>query len=433
MIQKIKKIILDDRIPKIGDYNFEEFLDPKKVYFPITTNRAAKGELYVKEGEYVYLGQVIGLRDGGFFQQNIHSTVSGKFVGVEKKFFRDGKKVEFAVVENDFKENYSPTVTDLTDEEIAKLSVEELIKRVEDNSVVGLGGGAFPTSVKLKIDKNIDTVILNGVECEPYLVSDYILMLKYAKEIVAGLALSLKIYDAKNGYISVKNKNKELIDALIEAVNASNIRNITIKGVKDYYPQGYEKDVIYSTIGKKIAVSEMPANYGIMVINSTTAKAVYDAVRYNLPILTREFLVSGLCINQPKIMEVKIGTHVPEIIEKAGGYNNEYHERVLIIGGPMMGKSLALDDVVVTKAVSTILVMPKLSEPEKPCVRCGTCNYSCPSKLTPVLISEAVKAKNSEAVAKLNLQDCILCGLCSYVCTSKIPLTDIMSKGKKML
>ncbi len=211
------------------------------------------------------------------------------------------------------------------------------------------------------------------------------------------------------------------------------IKNIKVKGVKDYYPQGYEKDAIKSTVGIDIPVSEIPANYGIMVLNSTTSKAIYDAVRYNLPIITREFLVSGLAINNPKILEVKVGTYIPDIIEKAGGYNNEYGERVLILGGPMMGKSIAVDDAVVSKAVSTILVMPKLTDKEKPCVRCGTCVYSCPSKLSPIQIALATKAKDNEAVKKLNLQDCILCGMCSYACTSKIPLTDIMSKGKKLL
>ncbi len=156
------------------------------------------------------------MRDGGFFMQNIHSTVSGKFVGIEKKFFRDGKKADFAVIENDFKDNYVKDVTDLTIEEMDALSKEELIKKVESNSVVGLGGGAFPTSIKLSTDKNIDQVILNGVECEPYLISDYLLILKYAREICLGLELALKIYDAKEGYISVKDKNKELIKALNE-------------------------------------------------------------------------------------------------------------------------------------------------------------------------------------------------------------------------
>ncbi len=433
MIQRLKEIILDSNYPDKHDYEFLEFTDAKKLYYPITTDRTIKGEITIDEGDYVKVGQVIGVRDGGFFKQNIHSTVSGKYLGVEKKFFRNGKKVDCAVVENDFKEEYATTVTDLSDEEIANMTREQIISCVENNSVIGYGGGAFPSSIKLGIDKNIDTVILNGVECEPYLLSDYYAIVKYADEIIKGLSLMIKVYDAKIGYISVKKKNTGLIDCLNDALKLNGATNIKIKAVGNYYPQGYEKDVIKSTVGLNIPVTVMPAEHGIMVFNTTTAQAVYEAVKYNIPLLEREFLVTGEAVNQPKALVVKIGTLVSDIIEKCGGYNDAYSNRVLVIGGPMMGTSVALDDVVVTKAVSTVLVLPKIEEEEQPCVRCGSCVYSCPSKLAPIQIAQAVKSKNKEAINKLNLRDCILCGMCSYVCTSKIPLTDFMNKGKKLL
>lgn len=433
MIQRLKEIILDSNYPDKHDYEFLEFTDAKKLYYPITTDRTIKGEITIDEGDYVKVGQVIGVRDGGFFKQNIHSTVSGKYLGVEKKFFRNGKKVDCAVVENDFKEEYATTVTDLSDEEIANMTREQIISCVENNSVIGYGGGAFPSSIKLGIDKNIDTVILNGVECEPYLLSDYYAIVKYADEIIKGLSLMIKVYDAKIGYISVKKKNTGLIDCLNDALKLNGATNIKIKAVGNYYPQGYEKDVIKSTVGLNIPVTVMPAEHGIMVFNTTTAQAVYEAVKYNIPLLEREFLVTGEAVNQPKALVVKIGTLVSDIIEKCGGYNDTYSNRVLVIGGPMMGTSVALDDVVVTKAVSTVLVLPKIEEEEQPCVRCGSCVYSCPSKLAPIQIAQAVKSKNKEAINKLNLRDCILCGMCSYVCTSKIPLTDFMNKGKKLL
>lgn len=433
MIQRLKEIILDSNYPDKHDYEFLEFTDAKKLYYPITTDRTIKGEITIDEGDYVKVGQVIGVRDGGFFKQNIHSTVSGKYLGVEKKFFRNGKKVDCAVVENDFKEEYATTVTDLSDEEIANMTREQIISCVENNSVIGYGGGAFPSSIKLGIDKNIDTVILNGVECEPYLLSDYYAIVKYADEIIKGLSLMIKVYDAKIGYISVKKKNTGLIDCLNDALKLNGATNIKIKAVGNYYPQGYEKDVIKSTVGLNIPVTVMPAEHGIMVFNTTTAQAVYEAVKYNIPLLEREFLVTGEAVNQPKALVVKIGTLVSDIIEKCDGYNDTYSNRVLVIGGPMMGTSVALDDVVVTKAVSTVLVLPKIEEEEQPCVRCGSCVYSCPSKLAPIQIAQAVKSKNKEAINKLNLRDCILCGMCSYVCTSKIPLTDFMNKGKKLL
>lgn len=433
MIQKLKEIFLSPDFPGKHEYPYEEFIDAQKLYYPITTDRTMKGEITIKEGDQVTVGQVIGVRDGGFFKQNIHSTVSGKYLGIEKKFYRNGKKVDCAVVENDFQETFASSVRDLSDEEVKKMSREDIIKAVEENSVIGFGGGAFPTGIKLAIDKNIDTVILNGVECEPYLVSDYFAIVKFAKETIKGLELIMKVYDAKIGYISVKKKNEELIETLEDALEELGCENIVIKAVGNYYPQGYEKDVIRSTVGLDIPVTVMPAEHGIMVLNTTTSKAVYDAVRYNIPLLEREFLVTGQAIKEPKTFTVKIGTLVSDITEKCGGYNDEYKERVMVLGGPMMGGSVALDDVIVTKAVSTVLVLPKIDIKEEACVRCGSCVYSCPSKLAPVQLMQAVKTKNKEAMNKLKLRDCILCGMCSYVCTSKIPVTDFMNKGKKLL
>ncbi|MFV0498909.1 MAG: RnfABCDGE type electron transport complex subunit C [Bacilli bacterium] len=433
MIQKLREIFLDETIPSKHEYEYVKFTDPKLLYYAVTTDRTAKGEVFIKEGDYVTIGQVIGQRDGGFFKQNIHSTVSGTFKGVEKKFFKHGKKVECIVIENDCKEVYCDSVTDLSKEEIDKFTKQDIIDAVERNSIVGLGGSAFPTSIKLSIDKNIDTVILNGVECEPYLVSDYFAIVKYSKEIILGLELIMKVYGASKGYVSVKSKNVELYDCLTKELNLINNENITIKKVGNYYPQGYEKDVIKSTIGLSIPVTVMPAEHGIMVVNSTTSKAIYDAVKYNLPVLERDFLVTGQAINNPKTFLVKVGTHIPDIIEKCGGYKKEYPDKVLVIGGPMMGKSVALDDVIASSSVTSVLVLPKIDDKEEPCVRCGSCVYSCPSKLAPIQIAKAVTAKNTDAVVKLNLKDCILCGMCSYVCTSKIPLTDMMSKGKKLI
>ncbi len=163
MIQKLTEIFLDETFPEKHEYEYVNFNDPKLLYYPITTDRATQGRVDIKVGDYVSIGQLIGERDGGYFKQNIHSTVSGTYIGNEKKFFRNGKKVDCIVIENDFKEVYADTVTDLTDEQIEKVSAKEIIDAVERNSVVGLGGSAFPTSVKLSIDKKIHTVILNGV------------------------------------------------------------------------------------------------------------------------------------------------------------------------------------------------------------------------------------------------------------------------------
>lgn len=433
MIQKVKYIHEDDTLTR----NLEqiEFLNPRFLYYPMTNARTKSCELYIKEGDYVRVGDVIGVRDGVFFKQNIHSTVSGTFVGVEKKFHRSGKKLDCIVIENDFKEELSSLVTDLSSEEIDNLTTLEKIERIENCSVVGLGGGGFPTAVKLKSEYEIEHIILNAVECEPYLQSDYIAMMKYSEEIVLGLKYLLDISSAENGYIAIKSKNVSAIEVMQDAVDKLGFTNIQVCPVGNYYPQGYEKDVIYSTLGIRIGVTQIPAKQGILVFNSTTAKSVYNALRYNIPDLERDFIINGQGIIIPSLLLIKVGTCVDDIIEIVGGYNPEVSEKdyILICGGPMMGTNIAGSDLVVSKAVSTVLLFPKLSEKEYPCVSCASCIMSCPSKLSPVSLMNAVKTSNKEAVVKLNINDCILCGMCSYVCTSKIHLTEFMRKAKKMV
>ncbi len=433
MVQRTKFIYEEKEL--IENYEQEKIVDVKKLYYPLINLRTKSYELFVKEGDYVRIGDIIGCRDGVFFKQNIHATVSGTVLGIEKKFHRGGRKYDCIVVENDFKEEFSNRLTNLTEEEIASLSKEELIEKIADNSVVGLGGSGFPTAVKLETEFEIDHVILNAVECEPYMMSDYIALIKHSEEIIKGLSLIMRIYSASNGYVAIKSKNEMAIEAMEKAVENLEINNIEIKAVGNYYPQGYEKDVIKSTLNKTISVTDLPAKYGIMVFNSTTAKSVYDAVRYNTPVLERDFLISGFGVEKPRLLLVKVGTIVSDIMGMVEGYSKDIKEKdyVLIAGGPMMGSSVASDDLVVTKTLTTILIMPKVEEKEMPCVKCSSCVLSCPSKLSPVSLMNAVKTKNIDALNSLNMQNCTGCGMCSYVCTSKIHLTEYMRKGKKML
>ncbi len=430
MIARTKKIPDQKNITK--DLPSVRYVDPEYVYIPITNSRCPKGELFIKEGDKVKVGQVIGMRDGGFFEQPIHSTVSGEMVGFEKKFHRSGKLLECAVLKNDKEDTFCDESVERTEEEIAKLTQEDFAKIAKQNSVVGLGGSGFPTYIKFQTKETIDTIILNGVECEPYLTSDYRLMLEFPDRLFKGLKYMMQALNAKRGVIAIKENKEDLYDTLTTVAKARYPKlNVEIKKVGNYYPQGWEIETIKSAIGVKVPLGVLPAKLGIMVFNVSTAVAMYKAVKYNIPVIKRFFTVTGDGLERPQNFRVRIGTSIKEMLEMCGGYLDG--DKVLVLGGPMMGASLVRDDIIVSKSSTSVLAFNVDEQKEEPCVRCASCVYSCPVKLQPVQLMNAVKAKNSDAVEKLDIKKCILCGLCSYVCTSKIHLTEYMRKAKKMV
>lgn len=431
MIQKVRKLKTDKRLEKKFDYL--EFLNPEKCYYHLTTSRCKSGEATIEIGDKVTIGQVIGQRDGGFFKQNIHSTISGTYVGNEKHLYRNNSMVEYMVIENDFQETYTDAKTDLSMDEMLALSKEEIHALVRDNSNVGLGGSSFPAYIKLEIDKDINTILINGVECEPYLTTDVNTMYKNAEKIIDGIYLMMKYFGAKEGILTVKSYKEKLVSHLEKVIAKKGYDGIKLCPTPDYYPQGYEKDVIKTATGTVVPPGVMPAEFGYMVFNSTSILAIYDSIKHNLPILNREISLIGHNFKNQTDLTVKVGTHIPTVLEKIGGYKDESIDQVLICGGPMMGTSLKNDDIVVTKAFSTLITMDPVEEVEQPCINCGSCVKSCPSNLQPVLINQALQARDKEAIARLNIKNCIECGLCSYVCTSKIDLTKNMRRSKRMV
>ena len=431
MIQKKKIIALDEKLCKTHPH--VDFTNPNKCYYHLTNNRCKKGIIGIEVGDEVTVGQVIGQRDGGFFKQNIHSTISGKYTGNEKLLHRTGKLTECIVIENDFKENYSVNRTNLSFDQMLDISNEDFIDKVRNNSNVGLGGSGFPTYIKLESKSDIQKIIINGVECEPYLTSDVDTMFKYSSEIISGLFLLIKFYSASEGIIAVKKKQKKLITVLQKTIDDSGYSNIKLVPTENYYPQGYEKDLVKTVTNITVPATNMPAELGFMVFNSTSVLSIYKSLRYNSPILTREISAIGTGLNNPTNLTVKVGTSVLDIIDKIGGYKCEDKTNVFIAGGPMMGQALKSDNVIVSKAFSTFLVLDPVLEKERACINCGSCIMSCPSGLQPVLIMNQMKNKNKEALIHLNVKSCIECGLCSYVCTSKIDLTKHMRKSKRMI
>ena len=406
------------------------YVDPDYVYLPVENARCSKAEIYVKEGDSVKLGTVIGKRFGGFFEQNIHSTVSGEVVGFVKKFHRSGKMVNFVKIKNDKLDTYCDTIYTRTEEEIAKLTKEDICEIVKEASLVGLGGSSFPTYVKFQTQDPIHTILINGIECEPYLSSDHRLMMEFPDRVMRGIGYALQAFKAQKAIICIKQKWQDIFDVLDAVCQRYPHLPIEIARVGNFYPQGWEISMIKSALGIDIPSGVLPSKYGIMNFNVSTIVGLYKAVRYNMPVVKRHFTLTGDGIKFAQNFRVRVGTAIQELIDECGGYSNLDKDKIFILGGPMMGASLVRDDAVVTKTVTSLIVLNEEKLVEEPCVRCGSCVYSCPVHLQPVQIMNAYKAKDNDAIVKLNVMKCIECGLCSYSCTSKIKVTDYVRKAK---
>jgi electron transport complex protein RnfC len=428
MIAKTRHI--KDTKKLIGQLQAIRYVDPKYVFMATTNARCASYELFIKEGDHVNFCQVIGVRHGPFFDQPIHSSVSGTYVGLEKHYHRNGKLIDFIKVENDFKDTFDPSCHTRTPEEIAKLTREDFVEITKNTALVGLGGSSFPTYVKFQTDKKIDTILINGVECEPYITADHRLMLEFPNRVIQGIKYAMQAFDCHRALICVKSKYKDIISVYKEVLKEYEGSGIELCPVGNYYPQGWEVEMIKSATGIQLNPGELPANRGIINFNVSTIVGLYKAIKYNMPVAKRFITITGDGINHPKNFRVRVGTSIKELIPLCGGYKNPDKEKVFILGGPMMGASVPSDDCIITKTVTSILVFDKVTEKEEPCVRCGSCVLSCPVHLEPVQIMNAVKAVDKERIKKLNPLRCIECGLCSYSCTSKIPVTDYVRRAK---
>lgn len=429
MIAKTKNI--PDGKSELKKLPILDFLDADYVYYPVTSARCPEGETCVIGGQFVKVGEVVGTRKGAFFEQPMHATVSGEVVGYEKHVDNSGKVVDCLIVKNDKLYTLHESIKDRSDEEILELTKEEYIKIIKDAGLVGLGGSAFPTYIKLETQDPIDLVIANGVECEPNLIADYSAMMNHPEEIIRGLMYTIKASGAKGGIIAIKKKYKEIKERFEFALREVSQCNIKVVCVGNYYPQGWEIEMIKSATGRKIPQGELLSKHGVLNFNVSTLQSIYAAVKKRMPVLERLFTISGDGIEN-KSFKARIGTLVPQLIERAGGYKNPEVPKVLILGGPMMGTNIMRDDVVMTHTTTSLIVQNQVEVKEEACVHCASCVYSCPVDLQPVQIMNAYKVRDKDAVRKLEVNKCIECGLCSYVCPSKIHLTEFMRFGKRL-
>jgi len=430
MIAKTKHI--KDTKNLVGVLPAIRYVDAKYLFIATTNARCNSYELFIKEGDHVDCCEKIGVRHGPFFDQPIHSSCSGTFVGLEKHYHRNGKLIDFIKIENDFKDTFDKSVKQRSSAEIAKLTKEEMTNIIKECALVGLGGSSFPTYIKFQTDKPIDTILINGIECEPYITADHRLMLEFPYRVMDGIKYVMQAFNCKHAKICIKAKYKDIRDVYEQVLKAYPNSGIELCLLPNYYPQGWEVEMIKNATGIKLNPGELPTNRGIINFNVSTIVGVYKAIKYNMPVIKRFITVTGDGVKSPKNFRVRVGTSIKELIPLCDGYKNEDHDKVFILGGPMMGASVPSDDCIVSKTVTSIIVLDKVTYKEEPCIRCGSCVLSCPAHLEPVQIMNAVKSLDKERIKALNPLRCIECGLCTYSCTSKIQVTDYVRRAKML-
>lgn len=408
----------------------EKAENPKVVYIPLQQHIGAPASPIVQVGDSVKVGQKIGEQQG-FVSCNVHSSVSGKVIAIKECEVAGGTGV-CVVIENDFLEEKHESVKPKG--ELDNLTKEEIVSIIKEAGIVGMGGATFPTHVKLSPppDKNIDVVILNGAECEPYLTADHRLMLENPEDVVFGLRVFMKALNVKKGYIGIEVNKPDALDAIQKA--AQQYKDIEVVGLEIKYPQGAEKQLIYACTGREVPSGGLPMDAGAVVNNVGTAAQVARTIKTGMPLIERITTVTGSCIKNPKNLITKVGTLVSEIIEQCGGFKEDKTVGKVIMGGPMMGIAQYTIDIPTNKGTSGILCLDEEeSKTPKPqnCLRCGKCLSVCPAFLQPLYISAYSLKNDFENAQNYRALDCIECGSCSFVCPARRPLLQSVRNAKR--
>lgn len=411
------------------DKEITKYRPKSDVCIPLSQHIGAMATPVVEKGDEVKTGQLIA-KANGFISANIHSSISGKVKGIEKRLLANGSKCDCIIIENDFK---FEKVSFVKPDNYKNLSREEIVQLVKDAGVVGMGGAGFPTNVKLspKEPDIIDYIIVNGSECEPYLTSDYRRMVENPEKLVEGLKVMLSLFDNAKGIIAIEDNKPEAIKRVSETVK--NEDRIEVKKIKTKYPQGAERMLIFAITGRKIDSSKLPADAGCIVDNVDTVFAIRNAVIDGKPLTKRVVTVTGDAIKDPRNFIVPVGTNQRELIEAAGGFVSEPQK--VISGGPMMGMAMSSIDVPVTKTSSAILAFKEdpLNDLTKTnCINCGRCVKVCPGQILPSRLAKFSINGDMDSFLDYNGLECCECGCCSYVCPAKINLTQAIKSMRKM-
>ena len=412
------------------DKPIKAVLPKGELVYPLSQHIGAPAKPLVAKGDRVLTGQLIA-EDGGFISANIHASVSGTVKTIEPRRVATGDSVMSIIVENDglYEEvEYHP----LANYETA--SKEEIIAKVKEAGVVGMGGAGFPNHVKLspKEPDKIDYIIANCAECEPYLTSDYRKMLEEPEKLVGGLKIMLRLFDNATAILGVEDNKPDCIEKLQELTKDE--PKITVKPLKTKYPQGAERQMIYATTGRQINSTMLPAGAGCIVDNVDTVIAIYNAVVLGKPLIERIVTITGDAVADPRNFCVRLGTNYTELIEEAGGFKKDPVK--IISGGPMMGFAMFTTDVPVIKTTSALLCMTKdeVAEYEpSACINCGRCVKVCPGQLIPTRLSVYADHGDAERFEKEGGLECCECGCCSYVCPAKRRLTQSIKSMRKIV
>lgn len=403
---------------------------PKTATIPVAQNLGAPSKVIVKKGDTVKTGQLIA-KGEAFISANVHSSVSGKVKKVDAVIDSSGYKRTAVIIQTEGDEWQEDIDTsDEIKHEITS-SQEEIIEKLKEKGIVGLGGATFPSHVKLMIPegKTAEYLIINGVECEPWLTSDHRLMMDKGHEMMIGVEILKRGLGVKKAMIGIENNKPDAIEYLSEL--AAKFDNIEVQPLKVKYPQGGEKQLIKALLGREVPSGKLPIEVGCVVNNVGTAYSVYEAVQKNKPLVERIVTVTGAHLSNPSNFMVRIGTPVSELVEKAGGMPEDTGK--VVNGGPMMGKALVSLDAPVVKGTSGIILFPDKKAkraPLKTCIRCGKCVSACPMGLEPYYLAQLAEKELWERAEKNLIMDCIECGSCQFTCPSGRPLVDYIRVGK---
>ena len=402
----------------------QRFPEPKTVVIQMSQHLGAPANPIVQVGDKVKVGQKIG-EAAGFISAPVHSSVSGTVVAIEPRMHATrGCEMTAVVIESDGKNELHESVKPHKSYE--ELTPDEIIEIIKEAGIVGMGGAGFPTCVKLKPAKPVDTILLNGCECEPMLTADHRVLLEFADDIIYGLKAILKTTGAEKGLIVIEDNKPDAIEHLQAKV--ADIDNIDVFVAKTKYPQGAEKTLIKRVMGRIVPNGGLPADVGVVVSNISTVKAISDAIQKGMPLIERVATVTGPKIKNPGNFIVKIGTNVKELIDYCGGTTEE--DVLIKMGGPMMG--FALDDlnVPMMKGSNGIIAIDTDETEPVACIKCGRCVDVCPMELSPLYFAKYADEQNWQGMKDMNVMDCVECRCCEFICSSKIPLVSKIKAGK---
>lgn len=401
----------------------KKFPDPKVVVIPLSMHAGAPAEPVVQVGDTVKVGQKIG-EAAAFISSPVHSSVSGTVTAIETRRHATRGECLSVVIQSDGKNTLHESVQ--PHKALEDLTPDEIVDIVREAGIVGMGGAGFPTAVKLKPAKPVDTVLLNGCECEPLLTADHRVLLEYADDVIYGLKAMIKTVGAEKGIIVIEDNKQDAIELMED--KTAGCENIEVVAAKTKYPQGAEKMLIKRVLKRQVPSGGLPADVGCVVANVSTTKAISDAIQKGMPLIERVVTMTGERLKNPGNYIVKIGTSTKELIDYCGGITGG--DVTIKAGGPMMGFDLSDPDVPIMKGSNGIIAVDTDHTAEQPCIKCGRCVDVCPMELSPLYFSKYADEENWQGMKEKNVMDCIECRSCEYICSSKIPLVTKIKAGK---